>query len=75
MNQVVIYLIYVYDIFNANITDAGSDVGAMSTVAIADGNNYILNGTKSWVTSGSVSKAAVIFATVGKSLKHKGEFI
>ncbi|XP_076275200.1 short-chain specific acyl-CoA dehydrogenase, mitochondrial-like [Rhynchophorus ferrugineus] len=52
--------------------DAGSDVGAMSTTAYADGNNYILNGTKSWVTSGSVSKAAIIFATVGKSLKHKG---
>lgn len=52
--------------------DAGSDVGAMSTTAVADGNEYILNGTKSWVTSGSEGKAAVVFATVDKQLKHKG---
>ncbi|XP_044734509.1 short-chain specific acyl-CoA dehydrogenase, mitochondrial-like [Chrysoperla carnea] len=51
---------------------AGSDVGAMSTTAKKDGDFYILNGTKSWVTSGSYGKAAVIFATVDRSLKHKG---
>lgn len=44
----------------------------MSTTAVADGDNYILNGTKSWVTSGTEGKAAVIFATVDKQLKHKG---
>ncbi|GJQ72190.1 hypothetical protein Trydic_g3282 [Trypoxylus dichotomus] len=52
--------------------DAGSDVGGMTTTARLDGNHYILNGTKSWVTSGPVGKAAVIFATVDKNLKHKG---
>lgn len=52
--------------------DAGSDVGGMSTTAIEDGDSYILNGTKSWVTSGTEGKAAVIFATVDKKLKHKG---
>lgn len=44
----------------------------MSTTAKKDGDFYILNGTKSWVTSGSYGKAAVIFATVDRSLKHKG---
>nr|XP_023017723.1 short-chain specific acyl-CoA dehydrogenase, mitochondrial-like [Leptinotarsa decemlineata] len=52
--------------------DAGSDVGAMSCIAVEDGDSYILNGTKSWVTSGTEGKAAVIFATVDKSLKHRG---
>ncbi|XP_044253378.1 short-chain specific acyl-CoA dehydrogenase, mitochondrial-like [Tribolium madens] len=52
--------------------DAGSDVGAMSTTAVADGDCYVLNGTKSWVTSGPVGKAAIVFATVDKQLKHKG---
>lgn len=44
----------------------------MTTTAVKDGDNYILNGTKSWVTSGTEGKAAVIFATIDKSLKHKG---
>ncbi|XP_044758671.1 short-chain specific acyl-CoA dehydrogenase, mitochondrial-like [Coccinella septempunctata] len=52
--------------------DAGSDVGAMSTTAVLDGDTYVLNGTKSWVTSGTEGKAAVIFATVDKKLKHRG---
>ncbi|XP_030764472.1 short-chain specific acyl-CoA dehydrogenase, mitochondrial-like isoform X1 [Sitophilus oryzae] len=52
--------------------DAGSDVSAISTTAVLEGDHYILNGTKSWVTSGNVCKAAVIFATIDKSLKHKG---
>lgn len=52
--------------------DAGSDVGAMSTTAVLDGDSYVLNGTKSWVTSGYEGKAAVIFATVDKKLKHRG---
>ncbi|CAG9827694.1 unnamed protein product [Diabrotica balteata] len=52
--------------------DAGSDVGAMSCTADKDGDHYILNGNKSWVTSGLQGKAAVVFATVDKALKHKG---
>ncbi|XP_060522133.1 short-chain specific acyl-CoA dehydrogenase, mitochondrial-like [Cylas formicarius] len=52
--------------------DAGSDVGAMSATASLDGDKYILNGIKSWVTNGTQAKAAVVFATVNKNLKHKG---
>lgn len=44
----------------------------MSTTAVLDGDSYILNGTKSWVTSGTEGKAAVVFATIDKNLKHKG---
>ncbi|CAH1996036.1 unnamed protein product [Acanthoscelides obtectus] len=52
--------------------DAGSDVGNMSCVARQDGDYWVLNGTKSWVTSGVEGKAAVVFATVDRSLKHRG---
>lgn len=52
--------------------EAGSDVGAISTTATLCGDHYVLNGTKSWVTGGPVGKAAVIFATIDKKLKHKG---
>lgn len=52
--------------------EAGSDVGALSTTAVLDGDFYVLNGVKSWVTSGIQGKAAVVFATIGKHLKHKG---
>lgn len=57
------------------LSDAGSDVGAMSCTAVKDGDNFILNGTKSWVTSGTEGKAAVVFATQDKSLKHKGNHL
>lgn len=55
-----------------NISDAGSDVAALSTTATKDGDFYILNGTKAWVTSGIEAEASVIFATVDKTLNHKG---
>nr|XP_022917120.1 short-chain specific acyl-CoA dehydrogenase, mitochondrial-like isoform X1 [Onthophagus taurus] len=52
--------------------DAGSDVGNISTTATEKNDYYLLNGTKSWVTSGNVGKAAVVFATIDKNLAHKG---
>ncbi|KAK9686602.1 Acyl-CoA dehydrogenase, C-terminal domain [Popillia japonica] len=58
--------------FALSEADAGSDVSGITTTARLEGDHYILNGTKSWVTSGSIGKAAVIFATVDKHLKHKG---
>jgi len=50
----------------------GSDAGAASTTAKADGNDYIINGTKSWITNAFESRAIVLFATTDKSKKHKG---
>ena len=54
------------------VPGAGSDVGAMLTTAKLDGDHWVLNGTKAWVTSSHESKAAIVFATVDKSKKHKG---
>lgn len=50
----------------------GSDAGAASTTATDDGDHWILNGTKSWITNAHEADAAVVFATTDKSMKHKG---
>lgn len=50
----------------------GSDAGAASTTAVLDGDEWIINGTKAWITNAHESSAAVVFATTDKSLKHKG---
>ena len=51
----------------------GSDASAASTTAKknADGD-YVLNGTKNWITGSTVSRYGVVFATSDKSKKHKG---
>lgn len=50
----------------------GSDAGAASTTATKDGDDWIINGTKAWITNAYEADAAVVFATSDKSLKHKG---
>jgi alkylation response protein AidB-like acyl-CoA dehydrogenase len=40
--------------------DAGSDAASLRTQAVRDGDHYILNGTKSWVTHGTYDKLAVL---------------
>jgi len=50
----------------------GSDAGAASTTARADGDHFVLNGTKAWITNAHEAAASVVFATTDKSLKHKG---
>ncbi|KAG4076168.1 hypothetical protein HA402_014717 [Bradysia odoriphaga] len=52
--------------------DAGSDVVNISTTARRDGDFFILNGSKAWVTSAYQAKAAIVFATVDRQLGHKG---
>lgn len=50
----------------------GSDAGAASTTATLNGDKYIINGTKSWITSAYEAEVAIVFATTNKELKHKG---
>ncbi|MEW6286087.1 MAG: acyl-CoA dehydrogenase [Chloroflexota bacterium] len=51
---------------------SGSDAGTMKSRAIRDGNHYILNGRKSWVTSGPVADYYVVFMMTDPEKKHKG---
>ncbi|KAM9095099.1 short-chain specific acyl-CoA dehydrogenase, mitochondrial [Sarcophilus harrisii] len=50
----------------------GSDAGAASTTARLEGDSWVLNGTKAWITNAWEASAAVVFATVDKALKHRG---
>jgi len=47
--------------------EAGSDVQAISTTAVRDGDDYVLNGTKRFITNGGIADVHVIFATEDKS--------
>ncbi|MGH7864467.1 MAG: acyl-CoA dehydrogenase family protein [Candidatus Binataceae bacterium] len=51
---------------------AGSDVAAMSTTYRRDGDEFVLNGVKHFISNGSVAHWYVTFATSDKRLKHKG---
>lgn len=44
--------------------DAGSDAGAMTATATRDGDAWVLNGMKHWITGGGVSRAHLIFARI-----------
>jgi acyl-CoA dehydrogenase len=50
----------------------GSDVAGMRCHAEKKGNDYILNGTKYWITNGGVADYMTVFATVDPKSQHKG---
>lgn len=51
---------------------AGSDVASMSTSYRREGDAFVLNGTKHFISNGSVADWYVTFATADKRLRHKG---
>jgi butyryl-CoA dehydrogenase len=51
---------------------AGTDAGAIATTAVRQGDAYVLNGSKLFITNGGAADWAVVFATLDKSKKHKG---
>ncbi len=51
---------------------AGSDAGALATTATLQGDKYVLNGTKIFITNGAEAETAVVFANIDKSLGHRG---
>lgn len=58
--------------FGLTEPEAGSDVANVQTRAVRDGDHYILNGNKCFITNGSSAALYTIFATIDKSLGHKG---
>ena len=46
--------------------NTGSDAGNMKCVAVKEGNNWIINGTKSWITHGNSSDVAVVICRTGE---------
>jgi butyryl-CoA dehydrogenase len=51
---------------------SGSDAAAMKTTAVRDGDEYVLNGSKIFITNGGEAEIYVVFALTDPSLKHKG---
>ena len=55
--------------FGLTEPDAGSDPGAMRTHARRDGEDWILNGQKMWITNGSVADVAVVWARTDEGIR------
>ena len=52
--------------------DAGSDVAAMSTTARRDGADYVLDGTKTWISNAGLAHHYVVFARTGEAPGSRG---
>jgi alkylation response protein AidB-like acyl-CoA dehydrogenase len=51
---------------------SGSDAAAMRTTARRDGAHFVLNGTKNFITNGSIADVAIVFAQTDPALEHRG---
>ncbi|MBW2420767.1 MAG: acyl-CoA dehydrogenase family protein [Deltaproteobacteria bacterium] len=52
--------------------EAGSDVAGLQLLAEKDGDDYILNGSKQWITNGGEAALYTVFATTDRSSRHHG---
>jgi acyl-CoA dehydrogenase len=52
---------------------AGSDVKSLRTTAKRDGDEWVLNGTKIFITNGGIADVTVVVATVDPTLGHRGQ--
>ena len=52
--------------------EAGSDVASMETTAREEGDHYVLNGEKIWITNGLSANVAIVFASRDRSARHGG---
>jgi len=50
----------------------GSDAGSLTTTVCREGDDYIINGTKNWITNGPEADVCVLFATQAPGEGHKG---
>ena len=53
-------------------SDAGSDVAAMRTTATKNGDRYLLNGGKLWISNGPVTNGGLVYAYTDRAQKHRG---
>ncbi|MCL0064184.1 acyl-CoA dehydrogenase family protein [Dehalococcoidia bacterium] len=51
---------------------AGSDAAALEATAVPQGDSYLVNGSKIFITNGAEADVIVLFATTDKSLRHRG---
>ena len=55
--------------FGLTEPDSGSDPGSMRTRATLDGHEWVINGTKMWITNGSIADVAIIWATTDQGVR------
>jgi glutaryl-CoA dehydrogenase len=55
--------------FGLTESDHGSDPSSMSTRAVRDGSDWVLNGTKMWITNGSIADIAVVWASTDSGIR------
>jgi len=55
--------------FGLTEPDHGSDPSAMRTHAVRDGSDWVLNGTKMWITNGSIADIAVVWASTADGIR------
>ncbi len=55
--------------FGLSESDAGSDPGAMRTLAKRDGDDWIINGSKMWITNGSIADVAIVWAATDEGIR------
>jgi glutaryl-CoA dehydrogenase len=51
------------------VRDSGSDPGSMTTRARRDGDDWVLNGRKMWITNGSIADVAIVWATTDEGVR------
>lgn len=52
--------------------NAGSDAAGIATTAVRDGDHYVVNGSKNFITCGDGADVAIIFAITDRAKKHRG---
>jgi alkylation response protein AidB-like acyl-CoA dehydrogenase len=52
--------------------EAGSDASNQRTLAVRDGDAYVLNGTKNWITNGSTADVVLVMASTDRTKRAKG---
>ena len=55
--------------FGLTEPDHGSDPGSMETKAVEDGDSYVLNGAKMWITNGTVADLAIVWAKLDGKIR------
>ncbi len=55
--------------FGLSESDAGSDPGSMRTFAKRDGDDWIINGSKMWITNGSIADVAIVWAATDDGIR------
>ena len=58
--------------FGLTEPSAGSDVAGLTTTAKRDGDHYVVNGQKQWITNGEYADQYSLFCTTDKAARHKG---